>query len=316
MFALLVELISFDQVRCDLSLADYQSSDIELVGSSKGTHLLPGEVKLLDQVSKINEQCIRDVSAETELRNSCSGLLSRIASAVNERIAPSRSYIELVTRITRWFVSYDAIKEEVEYGMDNNDKFMPSAIEIFKQEYAKVDEILSKEEMVKLISLQQSPVDPSQIETVDYVFKAIKMLVDRLEKQLASLEEDNGELIFHVGGKSALDQLADDERLSNAMGRFKRVAARKATDIVQDELISYAKLALLHQLFVAAASKPGVATDYINYFLGLVGGTSGSAASLYWKIAEIRAANVILNSLNPIPIFAKVFQGDRKYGSD
>lgn len=250
-----------------------------------------------------------DIPRSEEVENLRATYWSKFGGVVQRVMAPTTSYITLITRYHKWYQTYKELQKE------SGDGQIRDAMDVLKEEYAKVDEEILKEQMAEAeeneanrTDKKAKPFDPKQTENIDFVFKVLSRLIDRLEAILKELEENEGVFVDalddEIESNADTSMESDDyERTKRAMDRVKRTAVKTATNLVTNELMVVAKIASINALAAYLSTRPVKEGDPLGYLIPIiqmVGKTNVPFVVRYLKDVQFRAALAVINQLNPI----------------
>lgn len=223
---------------------------------------------------------------------------------VQKSIAPTLEYLHLMNRYHNWYKKYTVLKK-VSGGN------MKTAMQVMREEYAKANELLMAEDC---------PINEAErnYENMDFVYRALKVVINDLEKKLLkweekSLMEPSGQVYF-ISERLIEDENdeIDEESINRAMGMVKRTAVKTAKDVLKKEAIVLGKMIAVNAAtFYLQGAAAKTAYDSLGYLASLVGMLSSgdiSLASAYLRDLEFRAALSVVERLRPIPKLRCDFQ--------
>lgn len=215
---------------------------------------------------------------------------------VRNTFAPAREYLDLISRYHGWYKQYSALERT------SSGAIKPATI-VMRDEYARVNELLMAE---------ACPLDKTEIdnENMDFVFRALKVVITDLENILHELKAENERLnmreeedVFY----DAVDGEEDEEnekRVKKAMDYVRKAAINTAKNVALNESVVLAKMVAVN---TASSYLTAFATesllDPLSYLAPLIAMMSTGNANLavvYLRDLELRAALNIIERLNPI----------------
>lgn len=257
-------------------------------------------------------------------------LVEKLGDTVKGALEPAKNYYNLVNRYHSWFKRYKKLERA------SKGRTMKDASEVLKEEYARVDRILFEEECsTDFKDISNSPTEPAnyakKVESVDFVFKVLRKVIDRLEVSLDKLEEETGDpkfkgclnsglkillennnVISNVGEEEEEEQMpeVDEEQVKLAMIRVKKTVLKAATDVATNEALTLANL-----LLVSKTVKWMSSLSYLTPFVSLMGKANTPLTVWYLRNLELRAGLAIVSQLNPLSFLSCAFKdqnSDRK----
>lgn len=224
------------------------------------------------------------------------GFFGRIHNAAKVAVAPAQAYYDLAIRYKNWRSEHRRLQQQL--GRTDSGEFkVKDAMEVLRLEYAKVDRMLQDE-------MCQADTPIGDFENVDLIVKILSLLIDRLEVKLAATKANGAE-----PSEADSDQEAAERRLAEieanagqAIRRAKRIAARSAINLVQNELATIVKLLacdmaasyVLNQGQVGADGLPGL-LGRLEPFVLLIGSVNTPILVSYLRNVRLRAVLTLVN---------------------
>lgn len=237
-------------------------------------------------------------------------ILQRLSTSVRNAMSPISEPVRLMDRYARWMLKWQQLANRSEAPMK-------SAGKVIREEYAKLDEFMVQEACLVGVELtddlEEFEVDPVKVENIEFVYKLLQSLIDRLEERLLEEEQRETWLLdgpaddVAGGGANALaptseqeqkelEALEEKERI--AMDRLRRTAINSAKRMAAKEVKFLAEAALMHTL-LTVLKQHSMTADGFNYLqpfesiVMMLGGSTASLATIYKGNVEFRLVTTI-----------------------
>lgn len=215
-----------------------------------------------------------------------------LATSIRKSIAPTLEYLDLLNRYHSWYRKYTALERATGGSIKK-------AMQVMREEYAKANELLMAEDC----PLEERERD---YENMDFVYRALKVVINDLEKILSQLEEKKEMLSINGGQQQQQQLIVDDgvneESINRAMERVKRTTIKTAKEVLKKEAFILAKMVAVNAAtFYLQGAIAESAIDSLAPLIGMLSSGDISLASAYLRDLELRAALSVLHTLNPIP---------------
>lgn len=259
------------------------------------------EVIKLSSTSFINEPLVEVEQSQN--------LFNRLGELVRNALAPPRFYIDLIVRYRKWLKQYKELQaRDPELSRDG--------LELIKEEYTNVDREFSQQECERARQLRQEqielarnegmpfednggPLDESRTENVDFMFKVLAEVINRLELRIGAHN--------NPGLTNALDDpvdplsydITDDHLIDESIEKIKRTAIKAAKEAVSREFNNMALVAGFHVASIAISNVAGIPPELQAVLNIIVGTPSLSVATKYLRDIKFRTALTLVSSLNP-----------------
>jgi len=225
----------------------------------------------------------------------------KFGKLVQNFIAPTKAYVSTLNRLHIWFQNYKRLQR--------SNPSMRDPMDVLKEEYARVDELMLQEHCQEMLAAGQEA-KPMNTETVDFVFRALQLVVGRLEAMLdpaskvqVSEADDLPVELEELGENCAMSN--DDDRIKKAMDRVKRTAVEAAKRVVKGEIGALARISAFNAMASYIQTRPPMPGDPLSYLAPLIcllGSASTPLATCYLRNVEFRVAMSILKQMNPFSI--------------
>lgn len=216
-------------------------------------------------------------------------LMNRLTSWVKDTIAPAQDYLSLANRYRMFFKSYELLER-------SSLRPLKPAGEVLREEYAKADQQLLQE------ACRLEAVEPDQVESVDFVLRALKIVIDKLELRLAQVEKDSSSVEQQPSDR--LEELSEPqvsaERIDQALERVKKTALSSARRLLQGELTFLARRVTTSSLLSYLAARHELLPEPLKILYPVIvmfanDMTVSSVVLDYLRGTELRMALSMLN---------------------
>lgn len=235
---------------------------------------------------------------------------------VRRTIAPAKEYYDLVRRYRAWYRDYNSLIQTIcdhqAIPDCNQNPPVRSALDALQIEYAKLDQTLYEQAVNCKRSRGRKRTRASieeearGVEKSDFLLKALKMLIDRLEENLNHIQS-NG----FMNEKDEMDELLlkmgkedQDEYTRVAIERAKRILAKKARRVALREIRHLFKFVLLNSLAHQVKNRdrsledPDDVMSYVEPIILLLGDVDTPIIVTYLRDLRFRLALALVKHLS------------------
>lgn len=246
-------------------------------------------------------------------------VLREIGAQLEGKLMPESCYIDLVGRFNDWVWRYRKLEANSQITDDRNEP-LKSVPELLKSALDSANQLLEVEMCSKLADLSpQTPKDnnlehpsndgnisDSRFDNLDYVYKTLMKVLDKLEKLTSQLQKACDENPEEDISDELGDIVNDDEKFKRTMERTKRIALSFAGKIIRYELKSASSVDAFSSMayFMGAPNPIDNPGNFLSIFAKIVDslGSSSTAVTVsYLRDIEMRAALSVLNASKPLP---------------
>lgn len=259
--------------------------------------------------AQANAMAMATMAAIDEQKEKGLALIEKLCDTVGNRveqfIKPAQNYAALVKRYQEWLAKHKALEE----SQPLESKIRP-AMDIVKEEYAKLDDELMREKCQGNSEAEDSH------ESLDFVFEILRKLTERLEARFESeLDEANvrGDSIeAHLEQQSA-GQVVDEQQVTNAFERLKRISMKWAADVAINEVPRLIKIFIIKAAAVHFATHPSGSEGpllIVEQTISLLGSASVPIAVMYLRDIQVRTAFLVLDAfVQPDEMVCRIKKG-------